>query len=87
MIRLCLNKLISLTKTKYKQVVTFLHKYYKKMSGGCKGLIEFVQVSGFLLKVSERVFGVVGNNKGKYQSLIHTHCKLLSILINNMSSH
>lgn len=29
----------------------------------------------------------MGNNKGKYQNMLHSHCKLLSSLINNMDAH
>lgn len=76
-----------MAKLKYKQVVLFLHKYYKKFIMSCGSGSEFVQVNNLMMKVSEKVFECVGNNKGKYQNLIHAHTKLLAILINSIESH
>jgi hypothetical protein len=85
--RLSLNKLTSVAKPKYKQTITFLHKYYKKLTLSCKGSIDLVQINQLVLKISDKLFTSVGNDKGKYQNLIHIHCKLLAVLINNMDSH
>lgn len=40
-----------------------------------------------MLKISEKLFSHAGNTKGKYQNLIHCHCRILSVLINAIDSH
>ena len=40
-----------------------------------------------MLKISERVFSHVGNSKGKYQSLVHSHCRLMAWMVNNLDKH
>ena len=50
--RLCLIKLVEVAKPKYKQAVTFLNKYYKKLIINCKSSIELAQVNSLVLRIS-----------------------------------
>jgi hypothetical protein len=64
----------------------FLGKFYKQLLSGCKSILDHIQINNFMLKISSTIFEGTGNNKGKYQSMIHSHCKLLSSLIINIET-
>lgn len=82
-----IQNLLVLAEQKYKQVVVFVAKYYKKLTNSSKSLSEHVQTNQLMLKISQKLFSHMGNSKGKYQNLIHCHCRLLAVLINAVDSH